>query len=305
MKYSIAILGLLILASLPSQAQVDTTEGNTVVVDNKRVKIIVTEKPSDEDSTITEESVKIIKKKTGDTMVFSDESHTNGGDYREWSEGPEEDENKFIETSWMDFQLGLNNFMNTDSKLEMPEGYEDMSISTGNSINFHWHIVRQAVNLYKEKARFVYGVGIDYNNYRFENNILLSKGPDSLNNALMTTESNIDYKKNKLVTQYLTVPMMLSFDFGNGDDDGFKLSLGANFGYLIGSHQKLKWRDNGKQTSKMRNDFNLEKYRLGYEVQFGYKSLTLYAKYFPQSVFKQDLGPDVRTLSAGIVLGSF
>ena len=104
------------------------------------------------------------------------------------------------------------------------------------------------------------------------------------------------------MTQYLTVPVLLDFELGRGDD-GVKLAFGPNFGYLIGSHQKLKWEDDGKNKVKVRDDFNLEQFRMGYEVQFGYGSFTLYGRYFPQSIFKANQGPDVRTVSAGILIG--
>lgn len=298
---------MLIMAGLPAAAQ-DSSTSEQVIKENDRIKIVVTEKQTSIGDSVVKgtETLEIIRKNKGDTIRFAEDAEGEMDFNLEACDEPSKpSEPKFIETDWMSFQLGLNNVLNQSGGLGMSNDFGKMDISTGNSINFHWHIVRQGVNLYRDKVRFVYGVGIDYNNYRFKNDVQLSKAPDSLNNVLVASENEqINYKKNKLVTQYLTVPLMLSFDLGNGDDDGFKVSLGANFGYLIGSHQKLKWNDNGKQTSKIRDDYNLEQFRMGYELQFGYNNLILYAKYFPNSMFKQDLGPDVRTVSAGIVLGS-
>jgi hypothetical protein len=204
-----------------------------------------------------------------------------------------------VESDWFNIQWGFNNLINGDNKLEMPVGSENLELNTSNSANLHLHIVQQSVRLYRNNIRLVYGVGIDFNNYRFNKNVNLA--PDSI--PLKSTINTIDYKKNKLVTQYLTVPLMLDFNFGK-KDDGFKLAFGGNFGYLIGSHQKLKWSDNtGKNKIKVRDDFNLEQFRMGYEVQFGYGAVMLYGKYFPQSIFQANEGPDLRTVSAGIMIG--
>ena len=206
----------------------------------------------------------------------------------------------FIETNWNNFHLGLNNLLNKDGKIESETGYDKMTISPSNSINFQWDIVTQAMNLYKGKVRLVYGVGIDYNNYRFKNDISLNA--DSM--VLFITEDGIDYDKNKLVTQHINVPVMLNFKLSpaNADEDVY-ISAGANFGYLIRAHQKQVWDDNGKKKNKVRDDYNLEQFRVGYEVQFGYKNIILFGKYFPKSIFKTNEGPELRTVSAGILIG--
>jgi len=218
-------------------------------------------------------------------------------------EQAEEDANSepdFIETSWNNFGLGLNNLINKDGKLEADAGYQSMAVDPSKSINFDWKIVTQAMNLYKGKVRLVYGVGIDYNNYRFKENISLV--PDSI--PLASVNGSENYKRNKLVTQYLTVPVMLNFKLSpKKTDEQVYISAGANFGYLIGSHQKQVWNDNGKKKTKTKDDFGLEQFRMGYEVQFGYKNIVLFGKYFPESIFKSNEGPNLRTVSAGILIG--
>ena len=121
---------------------------------------------------------------------------------------------------------------------------------------------------------------------------------------LMVKEDGINYDKNKLVTQHLNVPVMLNFKVSpKGTEDDVYISAGANFGYLIGSHQKQVWDDNGKKKSKVRDDYSLEQFRVGYEVQFGYKNIVLFGKYFSNSMFKANQGPELRTVSAGILIG--
>jgi len=266
------------------------------IIEGKNVRLILKEKQVIEETgdvtdTLTKHSFEIVTKVREERKAY-EEDHI---DEHQVSEGVD-----FIETSWSNFHLGLNNVLNSAGNLEPEEGYGNMAISGANSVNFQWDIVSQALNIYQGKVRLVYGIGIDYNNYRFQKNITLN--PDSM--PLMVTEDGINYDKNKLVTQHLNVPVMLNFKLSpKGTEDDVYISAGANFGYLIGSHQKQVWDDGGKKKNKIRDDYSLEQFRVGYEVQFGYKNIVLFGKYFPNSMFKVNQGPELRTVSAGILIG--
>lgn len=298
------IAALLLMLPLSLMAQTDSSTQNkeeSVIVDGKKIRVIIKEKevireaPDGMDS-IVEREVESIEVK----IKQLEEELENIEIEIEEVEEPEKPE--LVKTDWFNMQLGFNNVLNSSDALEMPMGYENMSISSGKSVNFQLHIVQQALNLYKENVRLIYGVGIDFNNYRFEKDVLLGK--DSTGVLSTYLNPDIEYKKDKLVTQYLTVPLMLNLRFGHDEDKMFNISFGPNLGYLIGSHQKLKWNEHGNQKSKIKDDFNLTKYRIGYELQFGYSNFILFAKYYPESMFKSGLGPDLRTVSAGVLIGS-
>lgn len=300
---SLLTLLIILTASVVGYAQTDSTAQDTtrkvVVKEGKRIKVIITEKdvahPDHPDS---------IEKKIEELEIQLEGLEDIEKEIEEEFEFEFEGEKKreIVTTDWFNMQLGLNNLLNSDNQLEMPEGFENMSISTGKSIDFHLHIVQQALNIYKKNVRFVYGVGIDFNNYRFEKDVIL--GQDSLGFLTAELDEKIDYKKNKLNTQYLTVPLMLNLRFGHDEKKMFNVSFGPNLGYLLTSHQKLKWDNNGKNKAKVKDDYNIEKFRVGYELQFGYGNLMLFAKYFPNSIFEKNGGPELRTVSAGVLLGS-
>ena len=135
----------------------------------------------------------------------------------------EEKKVKLVETSTFVMDLGLNAFVN-GSTVEMPENYEGMNLDKIRSINFHLGLVQQGLNLYKGNLRLVYGLGIEFNNYRFVDDIDLEKGSNPL---AYTVNDEVDYRKNKLVTQYLTMPLMLNFKSNPDDEDeSFKVSAG-------------------------------------------------------------------------------
>ena len=301
MKYFLTLL--MIYAAVIGYAQTDTTQSTAdKIIEGNKVKIILKEK-----------QVVKINTEGKDTLVNRVESInivTKGRDEREVDKPDSEDNDAehsdFIETKWNSFQLGYNNALNSGARLEPDANYANMGIDARKSINVSWQIVTQAMNIYKDNIRLVYGIGIDINNYRFNENVdldvpLILGAPTA---PLVTAISTNNYKKNELVTQYLTMPLLLNLKLSpKNNNDYVYISGGANFGYLIGSHQKQVWKDNGKNKNKKEDDFNLEQFRLGYEVQFGYKDIVLFGKYFPKSMFKENLGPDLRTVSVGILIG--
>lgn len=250
----------------------------SVMIDKHKVKVVISDKDSTGEDGIIEEII----------LSHSDE------------EEEEEERFKIVTTDQLNMQFGLNNLINRQGEFEMPQGFEALSLNPTKSFNFHLHFVQQALNIYKDHVRLLYGIGMDFNNYRFENNILIS-GTD---NGLEISPSSIDYKKNKLTTNHLTMPLLLNLQFGQ-DSKKFSIAGGLNMGYLINGYQRLKWKDNdGKHKVKREGDYGLTDYRIGYELQFGYGKLNFYGKYFPESIFKASKGPDLRSVSFGIILGN-
>jgi len=312
--YTLMLLALCV--SLYSQAQTDSSEvEEDVIINVGGLKVVVKEKTSEtttneDGDTVTRNTEVIEITTTEDEDIHIEDADQqitmkDLSDLRNALKGEneeEESEPSFIDTKWNSFELGFNNLINADGKLEAEAGYEVMSVNAGNSIHFHWKIITQAMNLYKDKVRLVYGIGLDFNNYRFKNDINLSVDSGSI---LRADIGSINYKKNKLVTKLLTVPVLLNFKINPKkiSDEYLYISAGGNFGYLLGSHQKQVWEVNGKKENKIEGDYNLEQFRVGYEVQFGYKNVVLYGKYFPKSIFKTNQGPDLRTVSAGILIG--
>jgi hypothetical protein len=210
---------------------------------------------------------------------------------------------KLVETSWNVIELGINEMLIPDNA-SLPAAYSKMDIVPAKSINFHWGIVQQGINIGGGKLRLLYGLGIDFNNYRFKEDIDLTEGSDPL---AYTENSDRDYKKNKLVAQYLTMPLMLNFKSNpKNENKSLNLAAGIHAGYLIQSHQKQKWQEDGsKQKSKIRGDYQLNEYRLGYAIQFGYGDVNIYGHFYPDPIFKDGKGPELNTAAVGIVIMPF
>ncbi len=203
---------------------------------------------------------------------------------------------------WFNFDLGFN-FLANNGSLDMPEKYKDLELENGKGCNFNLRIYEQSIGLVPNHLYLMYGVGLDWNNYRFRNSVDLFKDSSALTYVI---NPNIDYKKNKLVSTYVTIPVLLKIKF-NEDKKGnaFSMAFGPQFGYLINSHTKQKWEKDGDHKQKTRGDFNLEEFRMGYGLYIGYDNVNLYARYYPNSAFKSEQGPDVNTVSLGLAFGGF
>lgn len=152
--------------------------------------------------------------------------------------------------------------------------------------------------IYKNFIQFSAGVGIDWNNYRFSKNITLSPKADSMNLVL----DNINYSKNKLMAKYVTVPLQLHFATKpNKKGDMLGVAGGVELGYLLNGRQKQISEEKGKQ--KIDDDYNLADLRLGYTLCANYGNTGIYAKYYPNSTFKETQGPNLNTFCIGFKFG--
>lgn len=141
----------------------------------------------------------------------------------------------------------------------------------------------QRLNMIKNVVNLKYGLGVELNNYRFDDKrIRIQEDPTKIT----LDESLKDIKKNKLAADYVTVPIMLNFNFTPKKKQGFGFSGGVSGGYLYSSRQKFKF-DGDKD--KTRDDFDLRKWKLSYIGEFSLGPVRLYGSYATKSMWKKGL----------------
>jgi Outer membrane protein beta-barrel domain len=140
-----------------------------------------------------------------------------------------------------------------------------------------------------------YGLGLELNNYRFENTqVRFHKDPTSI--ALDPTLTNVS--KNKLAADYITVPLMLNFNFTPGHNNGFGFSAGVSAGYLYSARQKIKIAGN---KDKLHGDFDLKPWKLSYVGELSLGVVRLYGSYAFKSMWSKGL--DQTPYNIGIRFG--
>lgn len=205
-----------------------------------------------------------------------------------------------VNTNWFLMDLGFNNYTDNTNygsaavQQFAPGATKDwFKLRSGKSVNVNLWLFMQRINVISHVVNLKYGFGLELNNYRYKEDIVYSSSPTKV-----AVSPTIDYKKNKLAADYLTVPLMLDFNFTpNKDiDKSFGISVGMSAGYLYASRQKLRSSQQGK--TKNRDDFDLRPYKLAYvgEVKLG--PIKLYGQMATQSMFENSL--DQTPYSVGI-----
>jgi hypothetical protein len=204
-----------------------------------------------------------------------------------------------ISTNWGIIDIGFSNWTDkSDYAAALASGFvgqgvneESMKLRTGPSRSVNIWLFMQKFNLVKHVVNLKYGLGIEMNNYFFDNHeVHFLENPTKI--ILDTNFSHVD--KNKLAADYLTVPLMLNFNFTPGRGRGFGLSFGVSAGLLYSARQKIK--DDGEK-HKTHDDYSLETWKISYIGELLLGPVKFYGSYATQSMFEKAL--DVTPYTVG------
>jgi hypothetical protein len=137
------------------------------------------------------------------------------------------------------------------------------------------------VKLIKNFASLQYGVGLEMFNFRFEQNI--SFRDDVINKVKF---DNINFSKNKLFVNYLTVPVKVNINLTPGSRRPLHASLGMSAGYLLKARNKQISTERGKE--KYNGTFNLNNWRIATIGELGFGDFTLYGSYSRTNLFNDE-----------------
>lgn len=189
-----------------------------------------------------------------------------------------------------------------------PLGSNDFKLKWGQSSNVNIWVFMQRLNLIKHYVNLKYGIGVELNNYRFVSNISFKESGANPYNASQIINhpfvfrDSINFSKNKLSTDYVTVPLMVNFRTNpERTDRGISFSAGVSMGYLYNSRNKQISSERGKL--KNHGNYDLEKWKFSYVGEIGLRALRLYGSYAPKSIFENSL--DLRPYTIGIRLSNW
>ena len=207
---------------------------------------------------------------------------------------------------WAGVGLGINGYLNSMNKIDVPSGYNFLDLDYSKSINVSINFLEQKIPLWKRHINIVTGMGLDISNYRFsEKNYKLL--PDS-SFISAVRDTAFSYKKNKLVTTYLTIPLLLQFDTDplGKHNRTIHLSAGLVGSMRIGSHTKQVYeKGNTFSRPKTRDDFNLNPFGCSAMLRAGYGNIDIYASYSLTTLFRNNQGPQLYPFTIGITLAKF
>jgi len=194
-----------------------------------------------------------------------------------------------LTTNWWIFDLGFSSFNDeSDYTSAALNGFvapginkDDFKLRTGKSKNVNVWFFMQKLNIAKHVLNLKYGLGLELNNYSFENTKLaFAKNPTFI------SEGADDFKKVKLAADYVTVPIMLNINFTPNRSKGFGISGGISAGYLYSARFKTKMNDD---VTKIKSDFDLERFKLSYIGEIALGPVRLYGSYAMKNMWEKGL----------------
>jgi len=251
----------------------------------------------DKPDTIRVGGMIIIKNGKGDTDVKNDHDIVISNHSKRKSSN--------LSTNWFIFDFGFANLVdNTDYTAAQASGFvgaglnkDQLDLRTGKSVNVNIWFFMQKLNMVKHVVNLKYGLGLELNNYHFENEMIRFKENPTM---IVIDSTLVGNDKNKLAADYITVPMMINFNFTPGREKGFGLSAGVSAGFLYSSRQKTK---NDGNKDKTHDDFNLQQWKLSYVGELNLGPVRLYASYAMKNMWEKGL--DQTPYNVGIRLSNW
>jgi hypothetical protein len=198
-----------------------------------------------------------------------------------------------ISTNWWIVDLGFSNWVdNTNPASAGAQAFAGSAytgnpdwakLRAGKSRNVNIWFFMQRMNMIKHAVNLKYGVGLELNNYHFDDTkVKFEKNPTKI----ILDPALADARKNKLAADYLTVPVMLNFNFTPNRRKGFGFSAGVSAGYLYSARQKTK---NDGDVDKTKSDFDLERWKLSYVGELLLGPVKLYGSYAFKNMWEKGL----------------
>ena len=231
---------------------------------------------------------------------------------------------------WGGVDVGINAYVTPDFDMDFGNRYDFLDLNLGASSRFDLNVFEQNISLSKNNHwGFVTGLGMEFRNYRFDNNITLNPDKDRID---AYKNFDVDLKKNKLTAYYLNIPCLFEYQTNSwGDRRSFHVSAGMVFGLKVASKTKMvfnskdaeytmvdyeflddpayepiaKTTPDDKRRVKNHNSFHLNPIKVDAMLRFGWGWFNFYTTYSLTTMFKKGEGPEdfkLYPISFGITL---
>jgi hypothetical protein len=200
---------------------------------------------------------------------------------------------------WAGIDIGLNGYLTAGNSFSLPSSQDYLELNQAKSLNISLNLFEWNIGIYKKYIGIVSGLGLSFNKYYFDKNIRLSSDSSFLT---YTVDNANKYTKNKLVIDYLKMPLLLEFHIPvNNHKDRVFINAGVVGALRIGSHIKQVYVVNGdKRTNKEYREYFLSPLAYSAQVRVGYNKIGAYLEYQLSPLFKKDKGPNLYPWAAGL-----
>lgn len=206
-----------------------------------------------------------------------------------------------MDGTWEGLELGLNNFVNADYGLDLPSDAAFMETNLPSSWSLSLNIAEKSLGLIQNYFGLVTGLGFEFNRYMLANDVKIAEVDGMMTGLPM----DMDLEKNRLNMAWVNLPLMAEIQIPvYGEHNRLKLAGGVVGGLRMYARQVQKYRMDGeKQKLKIKDGFNFRDLRYGFTARVAYGDWALFANYYPQTLFKDGMGPDIYPVTVGIHIG--
>lgn len=283
-------------------------DGDTTYVHVPGTGIVVTE---------GDDSIKV---KVGNRVIIIDDDGNVKTRHNKWPK---------FNGHWAGVDIGFNGFVTPDFNMNFPKEYEYLDLRMEKSIAVNLNFFEQNIPLAKnQKWGIITGLGLTFNDYRFQRPTRLSMDSSALEGYLY---NDISIRKSKLSMYYLTLPVLFEFQTAPAyHKDGFHINLGVLVSAKLSSHTKVYYNELNSdftlteynpETGQYENvftgvspndpkehhygDWFLQPFKFEATARIGWNFLNFWANYSLNTLFREGKGPELYPWSAGITLLCF
>ncbi len=240
--------------------------------------------------TIGNSKILIINKNNEDSWDFSDEALEK-----------EEKEKKLTLKS--EILIGSAGYLSSSNEFSLPIEQKKLALNNMRSNSFSINSMLKGLDIFKKRMYFSPGYGICWNNYFFKNPIQISFSNDTTRFEIDTVT---DFKKYKLQSTYLQIPIIFGFRIGNLNKKTFGVQFGGVISYNLRSKIISKYYENDTYYNiKIIDSFNLNPFKLSVISRLSIGKLGFFANYSFSSLFIKNKTPIVYPYTFGVIIGSF
>ena len=236
----------------PAQAQ------NTDTVSQKRETFVLEEGRPDRSKSRSNQSKLVVA-----VNNFSQKSNSDRHSKLLWNDG-----------HWAGIGIHYSGLITNLGDMQLPDDAQYLSQSA-KSIGVTLNPIDYTL-LKSRHVGLLTGIGVEFNNFRFDNNIALKQENGVTVPDYQYEEQHIRLSKSKLYTCYLNVPLLVEFQMGRRND--FFINAGMVGGWRMGTHSKIKASD-PRLSGKFKNhsNFGLRNFHYGYTLNIGYNHFAISA----------------------------
>jgi len=189
-----------------------------------------------------------------------------------------------------------------DGWMGAPDSFNVKGLSSGLGFHFFYDIP-----LGSDNVSFAIGAGLSWSNYY--NNSYFTYDTAQVTIPVQFDDS-IPITKNKLVINYLEVPLEFRFRTDPKKGNSFKVAVGFKGGYVLSDHTKFVGEDyiSGSDDEIKYKNYrtkNLGNLQYGPTLRIGYSKVNLEAYYGLSTIFEEGKGPSGTPITVGVSFNPF